>query len=339
MHDVIIIGAGPAGLSAALVLGRCRRKVLVFDSNQPRNSTSAAMHGFITRDGMHPSEFRAVAREQIRSYPAVEFHDTEVTKVERGEGQFTATAKDGRRFTARMLLLATGIVDEIPQIEGFHQFWGKSVHLCPYCDGWEHQDEPIAVYGRGIDGVEFALEMLGWTGELVLCTDGPADFPKDQFARLEAAKIPLIETPIARLEGEGAQITGVRFRDDTVYSCHALFFTAPQRQRSNLARELGCKFSEDGTTLDCKECASTNVPGVFVAGNTSRGLQLVIMAAADGTQAAFTINQALLEADCPKTDAEVGACAVPSTQSADDGAGEREPHIPACARESKVTAP
>ena len=299
MHDVIIVGGGPAGLSAALVLGRCRRRVLLFDAGQPRNRASRAMHGFISRDGIDPCEFRQIAREELRTYPDVELHEGEVVAVERGDRRFTVALKDRRRFTARMLLLATGIIDELPRLEGFEQFWGRSIHLCPYCDGWEHRDQSIAVYGRGIEGVDLALEMLGWSRDLVLCTDGPSGVGADQLARLAAAKIPVIETRIDRLEGEKDQISGVRFVDGTVHRCAALFFAAPQSQCSNLGKELGCKFSEDGTTLDCKECASTNVPGVFVAGNNSRGLQLVIMAAADGTQAAFTMNQALLEADSP----------------------------------------
>ncbi len=298
--DVIIIGAGPAGLSAALVLGRCRRKVVAFDSGEPRSKASRAMHGFITRDGIPPCDFRKIAREQLGTYPDVAVHEAEVVKAERGESQFTVTLKDGRRFAARLLLLATGIVDEVPQFQGYEEFWGRSMHLCPYCDGWEHRDKPLAIYGRGIEGIEFALELLGWSRDLVLCTNGPAGFAADQLAQLQTAKIPLIETPIDRLEGHDGQISGVRFKDGSVHACEALFFTAPQHQRSDVPRQLGCKLSEDGTTLDCAECSSTNIPGVFVAGNTSRGLQLVIMAAADGTQAAFTINQALLEADRPK---------------------------------------
>lgn len=299
MHDVIIVGGGPAGLSAALVLGRCRRRVFVLDAGVPRNRASRAMHGFISRDGIDPCEFRQIARDELRAYPSVELHEGEVMNAERRNRQFTVALKDGRRFTARMLLLATGIIDELPRLTGFEQFWGRTIHLCPYCDGWEHRDQPIAVHGRGIPAVELALEMLGWSRDLVLCTDGPSGLGADQRARLEVAKIPLIETRIDRLEGEGEQITGVRFVDQRAHPCRALFFTAPQRQCSSLGTELGCKCSEDGTTLDCKECASTNVPGVYVAGNASRGLQLVIMAAAEGTQAAFTINQALLEADSP----------------------------------------
>ena len=302
MHDVIIVGGGPAGLSAALVLGRCRRKVCLIDAGEPRNGASRAMHGFLTRDGIDPAEFRQIARAELRTYPGIEVYEGEVRGAKRGERRFTVGLHDGREFTGRMLLLATGIVDELPRLKGFEQFWGRTIHLCPYCDGWEHRDQPIVVYGRGEEGVDFAIEMLGWSRDLVLCTDGPAGLDADQRARLEAAKIALFEIPIDRLEGEGDRIRAVRFLDGTVHHCAALFFTAPQRQRSNLGKELGCKFSEDGTTLDCKECASTNVPGVFVAGNTSRGLQLVIMAVADGTQAAFTINQALLDADSPKSD-------------------------------------
>jgi thioredoxin reductase len=300
LHDVIIIGGGPAGLSAALVLGRCRRNVLLFDSGEPRNAASRAMHGYLSRDGTPPSEFLKIGREQLRTYPTVHLHDGEVISVDRHESAFTVELKDKRRFTARILLLASGIADELPQLKGFNQFWGKSAHLCPYCDGWEHRDQPIAVYGKGIEGVELALEMLGWSQDLVLCTDGPCRLDSRKLKRLEAARIGLIETPIESLEGHAEQLERVRFTDGSTHSCKALFFAAPQRQRTDLAKRLGCKLSEDGTTLDCEECASTNIPGIYVAGNASRGLHLVIMAAAEGTQAAFTINQALLEADCPK---------------------------------------
>ena len=297
--DVLIVGGGPAGLSAALVLGRSRRRVVVVDSNEPRSVASRAMHGFLTRDGIHPAEFRQIAREQLGHYPNVTFRDDLVTRIERHSNQFSSTLASGETIVSRMLLLATGVVDEKPKLRRFDEFWGKTVHLCPYCDGWEHQDQPIVIHGRGAEGVEFALEMLGWSSDLVLCTDGPANLAPDDLGRLEKANIRLIETEVATLEGDDGQISGVRFIDNTVTPCHALFFTAPQKQRSDLAHTLGCQLSEDGVTFDCKEGASTNVPGVFLAGNTSRGLQLVIMAAAEGTQAAFTINQALLDADCP----------------------------------------
>jgi thioredoxin reductase len=171
------------------------------------------------------------------------------------------------------------------------------VHLCPYCDGWEHRDQPIAIYGRGLAGCELALELLGWSSDIVLCTDGPSELTEEDSARLKKRHILVIETPIQMLEGENGQMERVRFADGKMIERCALFFSTPQQQRCELGRDLGCEFGEDGATIVCERNAATNVPGLYAAGNATCGLQLVIMAAAEGTQAAFSINEALLDAD------------------------------------------
>src|SRR5215213_3200443 len=135
-YDCLIVGGGPAGLSGALMLGRCRRSVLVCDTGAPRNEESSGLHGFLTRDGIHPSEFLQLARDEVRQYPSVEFHRGEVVEARRTPGGFTAICAGGLQFSARKLLLATGVVDELPEIDGLVDLYGKSVHHCPYCDGW-----------------------------------------------------------------------------------------------------------------------------------------------------------------------------------------------------------
>src|SRR5690242_9270431 len=139
--DVIIVGGGPAGLSAALILGRCRRRAVVFDFGEPRNARSRALHGYLTRDGIAPSEFLKIGREQLAPYDTIEFRPGKVAHVKREEGCFTAILESGERVSARTLLLASGVVDELPQIAGFRQFYGVSAHTCPFCDGWEHRDQ------------------------------------------------------------------------------------------------------------------------------------------------------------------------------------------------------
>ncbi len=300
MLDVIIVGGGPAGLSAALVLGRCRRRVLLVDAGKPRNTASRAMHGFISRDGMDPAEFLRIAREQLGTYPDVELRRGEVAHVQQGEEQFTVTLADGEVQTTRIVLLATGLVDDLPPLQNIEQFWGTSVHLCPYCDGWEHRDQTIAVYGEGNVGADLALEMLGWSKHVVFCTDGGSveAIPDECSVKLLRYGVRTITTHVSHLEGEGGQLRGIHFDDGEFLECQTLFFASTQKQCSPIAEMLGCQIcGEEDSVGVVHDETRTCVPGVYVAGNTSKGLQLVIMAAAQGTLAAFNINQALLDAD------------------------------------------
>lgn len=295
--DVVIVGGGPAGLSAALMLGRCRRRVLVCDAGHPRNEASEAMHGFLSRDGMHPAEFLKVSREQLAPYETVQQRQVRVADVEPGEGKFTVVLETGERIESRMLLLATGIVDTLPEIEGFRQFWGKSIHVCPYCDGWEHRDQPMAVLGSCDLSAGLALELLLWTKELTLCTNGKLACKGETRTQLTKNEVRVDERTVVRFEGTGTQVERIRFEDGECLECKAVFFSPQQHQRSAIAEKLGCEFCEEDGCISCGEFAHTSVPGVFAAGNASRGIQLVIAAAAEGAHAAFAINDALLEAD------------------------------------------
>ena len=309
--DAIIVGGGPAGLSAALVLGRCLRRVLVCDAGHPRNEPARIFNGFLSRDGSNPAEFLQICRDQLRRYETIEFRRVKVVDVGRGDCQFTAILETGERVTCRMLLLATGLVDELPQIENFRPFYGSTVHNCPYCDGWECRDQSIAVAGGNQDSVDLAIELLLWSKDLVLCTNGPLRCKRQTLETIRRLNIRVIETPIARLEGKGDKLEGIRFTDNYFLLRSALFFSPGQYQRSHLAEQLGCEFCEDNNCIQCGENAATNIPGVYAAGNASRGVQLVIAAAAEGMQAAFAINNALLEADTASNalrDHERGEC-------------------------------
>ncbi len=298
--DVIVVGGGPAGLSAALVLGRCRRRAIVFDAGHPRNEASQALHGYLTRDGISPAEFLKIGREQLAPYDTIELRHLKVLDVERGDCRFTAIVEGGERVSARMLLLATGLVDELPQIEGFRQFYGITAHNCPYCDGWEHRDQPLAVIGCKKDAADLALELLLWSRDVVLCTNGAPDCGREVLEPMERNGVRIIHTRIARLEGTGNKLERIRFHDGSEIARTALFFSPGQHQRSHLAEQLGCEFCEDDGCIQCGENAATCVPGVYAAGNASRGVQLVIAAAAEGMQAAFAINTALVEADAAR---------------------------------------
>ena len=304
-YDVIIVGAGPAGLSAALVLGRARRRVLICDRGTPRNFASRSLHGFLTRDGIAPQELLAIGRAQLQAYKDVEYRAAEVTDVRRQESLFEATLADGGRCTGRKLLLATGTVDELPPIPGIEEYYGRSVFHCPYCDGWEVRDRPLAAYGRKDKGVGLARNLLGWSRDVVVCSDGEPSFSKDDRAFLKQHDIAVRSAPIVALEGKDGLLERLRFADGSVLERRALFFNTGQKPQSALAERLGCKMSEKGSIVTDKH-EGTCVPGVYVAGDASRDLQLAIMAAAEGANAAFAINKALLEEDVQPASAKQG---------------------------------
>ncbi len=306
MYDVVIVGAGPAGLSAALILGRSRRHVLVCDTGKPRNAASHAMHGFLSRDGMPPAEFLRVAREQLRQYDSVDMRDVEVIAAECIDSRFHVTVQGGGRVTARKLLIATGVVDNVPDIPGFRDLYGTSVFHCPYCDGWEVRDRPLAIYGRGARGLGFSLEMTGWSRDLVLCTDGPSEIPAEGLARLERAGIRVREDRLVRLEGRAGDDEILRlerlvFASGEPLERDAVFFTTGQTQHSDLVTRLGCVMTDKGTVWTGKYEAA-HLPGLYVAGDASRAVQWVVVAAAEGAEAAFAINTDLLKEDLLKAD-------------------------------------
>ena len=304
--DTVIVGGGPAGLSAALVLGRCLRRVLVCDAGHPRNEAAVVFNGYLSRAGSSPAEFLQISRDQLRRYETVEMRTVKVVEVERGDKRFTVILETGERIETRMLLLAAGLVDELPKIEGLKRFYGKSIHSCPYCDGWESRGQPIGVAGGTQEAADLAIELLLWTTDVVLCANGPLTCDEKTRAQLERGKVRIIQTPIAALEGKGDEFTGVRFEDGSFLPRHAFFFSPGQHQRSPLAEKLGCEFCEKDGCIQCGEDTATCVPGVYAAGNASKGVQLVIAAAAEGTLAAVAMNNALLEAD-----AESGALTAP----------------------------
>lgn len=293
--DAIVIGAGPAGLSAALVLGRCRRKVLVVDEGEPRNARSTSMHCYLTRDGVSPSEFLQLARADLVGYPTVTIENRAATSARQVEGGFEVTFSDGIE-RCRRLLVATGVVDEVPDLQGIENMYGRSVHHCPYCDGYQYCDQPIAVYGRGARVTGLAMTLRTWSTRLLVCTDGPAELEAADRALLERHGVPIRQDQVQRLEGSGERIERVVFATGAPFECQALFFSTGQRQRSTLPASLGCEFNEKGV-VRTGPSETTNVPGLFVAGDASKATQFVIVAAAEGAEAACAINRSLEEED------------------------------------------
>lgn len=297
MYDAIIVGAGPAGLSAALILGRCCRRVLVCDAGHPRNSASQALNGFLTRDGIQPLELRRIGREQLGMYDTVEIRDVPAVDARCLDGgRFEVTLGDGTVLQARTLLLATGVVDQLPDIAGFEEFYGRSVFHCPYCDGWEVRNQPLAIYGRGQNGKGLALELTAWSRDLVLCTDGPMELESEDQERLARNGILIREEKIVSLQGSNGVLQRVQFATGAPLARRAMFFSTGHHQMSDLAARLGCDFTPKGA-VNTGTYEQTNVPGLYVAGDASRRVELTIVAAAEGAEAAFAINTQLLKED------------------------------------------
>jgi thioredoxin reductase len=292
--DVIIVGAGPAGMSAALVLARACRRVLVFDHGHPRNAASRAIHGFLTRDGVSPHDFRAMARDELARYPEARIIDLEVVDAACEEGVFRVTTIDAQHFTAKKLLIATGVVDHVPDVPGLRELYGRSVFHCPYCDAYEYRDRRLAVYGCEERGYGLALELLGWSRDVVLISDGPCGVDGKKRERLARHRIAVREDKVLRLEGQDGQLQRVVFETGAPIERDALFFTTGQAQRSHLADVLGCEFNEKGT-VRTGPYETTHLHGLYVAGDASRAVQWLVVAAAEGAEAAYSINQDLIK--------------------------------------------
>ena len=296
MYDVVIVGAGPAGLSAALVLGRCSRTVLVCDNGHPRNEASHAMHGYLSRDGMPPREFLRLAREELKPYTTVTFRDVTVVDARCENNRFLTTLDTGETVESRKLLIATGVRDNVPRIEGIDALYGRSVFHCPYCDGWEVRGEPLAVYGKGEKGYGLSLELTAWSSDILLCTDGPSELAERKVERLSRNGIVVVEERVVRLEGADGVLDRIVFDGREPAARRALFFTTGQHQQSPLAIALGCEMNDKGTVHTGKY-ETTHLPGLFVAGDASHAVQWVVIAAAEGAEAAFAINTDLIKED------------------------------------------
>jgi thioredoxin reductase len=299
VYDVIVVGGGPAGLNAALVLGRCRRRVLLFDNGSPRNARAAALHGFLSRDGIPPLELLRIGREELRPYGVDVVNDDVATahRLESGPDSSTAfavTTTTGKEYASRKLLLATGLTDELPAIEGARTFYGRGVYHCPYCDAWEHRDRHLAAYGAGRDAVGLALSLKTWSGHVTACTDGMEVEPEDRD-RLRRNGIVLRTEHIVRLEGttgpEGL-LEHIVFDTGPVLECAALFFNTKHFQHSSLPEQLGCSFA-DRNEVRTRRSQYSGIQGLYLAGDADGDVQFAIVAAAEGAIAAVAINHEL----------------------------------------------
>jgi thioredoxin reductase len=309
--DVLIVGGGPAGLSAALVLGRCRRAVLVIDAGHPRNYASRAAHNFLTRDGIPPMELLRLGREEIAAY-GVQFRQGVVAVAQCLNPGYRIELLSGESFTGRKLLLATGVTDVLPGIPNLEAFYGLGVHHCPYCDGYEYADQPLAALGEPRKALGLAMNLRTWSPNVTACSHGRL-FTSLQRRKAAELGIALRPEPIAKLETivggtpdapvfgdpkqdfsvenhrEPHRLARIVFNSGDPLSVSALFFNTEQVQRSDLPTSVGCGSNEKGG-IDRDARQRTEVKDVYLAGDASRDVQFVIVAAAEGAKAGMAIN-------------------------------------------------
>jgi thioredoxin reductase len=292
IQDCIIVGGGPAGLNAAVVLGRCRRKVLVFDSETYRNKYSHGMHNYLTRDDILPTDFIGIAVQEVHKY-GVKIIKRKVTSARKNEDGFF-DVKDGKGviYRSRKLLVATGLADNVPDIPGFRELYGKSVHHCPYCDGWEVRDKEIAVYARNKNGFELALALKAWTDKVTYYADGKNKLKPVEVETLMLNDIPVVSYPIDRLESKDDKLKAVVFKNGESRKCDAIFFVNGYKQQCDLVETFGCNMTKKGVVLT-NRFQQTNIEGLYVAGDASKDMHFVVVAAAEGAKAGVIINKEL----------------------------------------------
>jgi thioredoxin reductase len=293
-HGVAIVGGGPAGLAAALILGRMRRRVLLIDADDPAHAPSEGVHGLFGHDGVPPHELRQTARDQLRPYESVTVRMAEVEEARSASRGFSVLS-DGEETAADVLLLSTGLRYEVPPLEGAAELWTRGVFHCPYCHGWEVRDRPLAVYGAEASGHALLLSSL--SDDVVLLTDGDSKLDPDEEKRLASAGVAIRDDRVAGLEANDGTLARIRFADGSSEERAALF-VMPRFAPSPLPRQLGCDLDEDGMMV-IDEDGRSSVPGVFGAGDATVGKAAVILAAAAGSRAAYAINVGLARGTLP----------------------------------------
>jgi thioredoxin reductase len=299
--DCIVVGGGAAGLSAALVLGRARRRTLLVDAGEPSNLPAEGIGGLLGHDGRPPAELYAMGRAELGAYPTVEVRDGTVDGGERVDGGFALDISGGGRELTRRVILATGMDYRRPDLPGLAQLWGRSVFHCPFCHGWEMRDKALGVLGGGPGGLHRSLLLRGWSEDVVLLSDGPPELEPGDLQRLSAAGVEVDERPVARLIARDGALAAVEFADGSTRAREGLLVPVTVAQRSPLAAQLGAEPAEPGPVavdaLVVDTMFRTTAEGVSAAGDVSAQMQQVAGAISAGSLAAAGVVQGLMAED------------------------------------------
>jgi thioredoxin reductase len=296
--DCVVVGAGAAGLSAALVLGRARRRTLVIDAGGQSNRYAHGIGGLLGSDTRPPADFYAAGRDELAAYPTVDVRVGEVVGGERSDAGFVLRMADGSHEVARRVLLASGMDYRYPPLAGVEERWGRSVFHCPFCHGWEVRGQRLGVLDRGAEGVRRAYLLSAWSEDVTLFADGADELEPEDAERLRAAGVTVDERRVAGLRGADSTLEAVVFDDGTERRCDGLLVPATLHQRSSLAAQLGAVTAApgpvvaDAVQVDAK--FATTVPGLFAAGDVSAVMPSVPNAVASGHTAATMVVQSLV---------------------------------------------
>jgi len=293
--DVVVIGGGAAGLSAALVLTRARRRVLVVDSAMPRNGPAARMQGFLSRDGLPPDELLAIGRSEVAAYGGEVVTDTVTGIVNGGASGFRVALRDDGSVAARRLLVATGLRDVIPEIPGLRERWARDVLHCPYCHGFEVKDQAIGVLGSSPETVRYAQIVRQWSDDVAYFVPAGA-LTADERRQLSARAIRIVEGTVRRVLVDDDRLCGLELDDGRTVRRDALFVAPRFLPNNELLIGLGCELDEDGwATTD--DNGLTSIAGVWIVGNVANPRAQVITAAGEGSAAAIAMNADLVDED------------------------------------------
>lgn len=291
--DCAIIGGGPAGLNAALVLGRARRSVILFDNDQARNAVTQESHGFITRDGVSPREFREFAYQDISKYPSVKIKKQKIVEIKEENSFFRLTTEEGNSHLSKKIIIATGLKETLPNVEGIKNYYGKSLFSCPYCDGWELRDQPLVLISENKRAAHAVMTIYQWSKDLVVCTNGSKIISDAEEQLFKKKGIRVIVERIAKLSGANGKLEKVIFENGEEIIRTGGFVSTELEQPNHFAKSLGCEMnSNSGIIMD--EFGRTNVKGVYAAGDISFGPSQLIIAASQGSRAAIGVNSDLI---------------------------------------------
>jgi len=293
-YDVSVVGAGPAGLCAALWLARYLHRVVLVDSGDPRNWETRGINGYLGHQGIRSPELRALGRAECEKF-GVDFVNGIVdTAIDEPGELFAIQLRGGTTIKARRILLAIGIKDYWPDIPGLERCYGETVHVCPDCDGYETRDRKTVVVGTGRKAVGMALALTTWTGQIVICTNGEkAELSEILLDKIKALNIPVLEAPIKSVVSQSGEITGIEIEGGMSLDCERLYFAIGQYPADDLGAQLGCKRDDLGR-LVIDDRNHTSVKNVYAAGDIAPGPQLAIGAAASGAVAAIAIHASLI---------------------------------------------